>query len=87
MVLERYLPDIKSEIAHTDSKEFREALKDREVFMTDLIGRLKHWTLFFEDITVAAQTPNMPPGIGIFYPPIPIVGFGGGCGFLKKHDF
>ena len=42
MVLERYLPDIKSEIAHTDSKEFREALKDREVFMADLIGRLRH---------------------------------------------
>jgi hypothetical protein len=41
IVLERYLPDIKSEIAHTDSKEFREALKDREVFMADLIGRLK----------------------------------------------
>jgi hypothetical protein len=42
MVLERYLPDIKSEIAHTDSKEFRKELKEREVFMTDLIGRLKH---------------------------------------------
>jgi len=41
MVLERYLPDIKSEIAHTDSKEFREELEDREVFMADLIGRLK----------------------------------------------
>jgi hypothetical protein len=29
----------------------------------------------------------MPPGIGIFYPPIPIVGFGGGCGFLKNMIF
>ncbi len=42
MVLERYLPDIRSEIAHTDSKEFRKELKEREVFMIDLIGRLKH---------------------------------------------
>ena len=38
MVLERYLPDI----ANTDRKEFRKELKEREVFMADLIGRLKH---------------------------------------------
>ncbi|MGA3281167.1 MAG: hypothetical protein ABSE54_10745 [Smithella sp.] len=42
MVLERYLPDIRSEIANTDRKEFRKELKEREVFMADLIGRLKH---------------------------------------------
>jgi hypothetical protein len=41
LILERYLPDIKSEIANTDSKEFRKQLKDREVLMTDLIARLK----------------------------------------------
>jgi hypothetical protein len=42
MILERYLPDIRSEIANTDRKEFRKELKEREVFMADLIGRLKH---------------------------------------------
>lgn len=42
MVLERYLPDLESEIANTDRKEFRKELKEREVFMTDLIKRLKH---------------------------------------------
>jgi hypothetical protein len=41
LILERYLPDIKSEIANTDSKEFRKQLKDREVLMADLIARLK----------------------------------------------
>jgi len=42
MILERYLPDLKHEIANTDRKEFRRDLKDREVFMTELINRLKH---------------------------------------------
>ena len=41
LILERYLPDLKSEIANTDSKEFRKELKKREVFMIDLIARLK----------------------------------------------
>lgn len=41
LILERYLPDLKSEIANTDSKEFRKQLKEREVFMVDLIARLK----------------------------------------------
>lgn len=41
LILERYLPDLKSEIANTDSKEFRKQLKDREIFMVDLIARLK----------------------------------------------
>lgn len=42
MILERYLPDLKSEIANTDRKEFRKELKDREIFMEKLISRLKH---------------------------------------------
>lgn len=42
MILERYLPDIRSEIANTDRKEFRNDLKTREVLMADLINRLKH---------------------------------------------
>lgn len=41
LILERYLPDLKSEIANTDSKEFRKELKDREALMTDFIDRLK----------------------------------------------
>jgi hypothetical protein len=41
LILERYLPDLKSEIANTDSREFRKQLKDREIFMADLIARLK----------------------------------------------
>ncbi|MBN1380993.1 MAG: hypothetical protein JXA41_04910 [Deltaproteobacteria bacterium] len=42
IILERYLPDLKSEMANTDKKEFRKSLKEREVFMEDLINRLKH---------------------------------------------
>lgn len=42
MILERYLPDLRSEIANTDRKEFRRDLKEREVFMAELIHRLKH---------------------------------------------
>ncbi|MBP7340716.1 MAG: hypothetical protein PHG54_00685 [Smithellaceae bacterium] len=42
MILERYLPDLRQEIANTDRKEFRKELKDREVFMAELIERLKH---------------------------------------------
>jgi hypothetical protein len=41
LILARYLPDLESEIANTDSKEFRKQLKEREVFMKDLIARLK----------------------------------------------
>ncbi len=41
LILERYLPDLKIEIANTDSKEFCKQLKDREAFMVDLITRLK----------------------------------------------
>lgn len=32
-ILERYLPDLKHEIANTDRKEFRKELQEREVFM------------------------------------------------------
>lgn len=41
-ILERYLPDLRHEIANTDRKEFRQDLKERESFMTELIQRLKH---------------------------------------------
>ena len=42
MILERYLPELRYEIAKTDRKEFRKDLKEREVFMEELISRLKH---------------------------------------------
>jgi hypothetical protein len=41
LVLERYLPDLQSESANTDRTEFHKSLKEREVFMKDLIKRLK----------------------------------------------
>lgn len=41
LVLERYLPELETEMAATDSKEFRDALKERETFMIALIKRLK----------------------------------------------
>jgi hypothetical protein len=41
LILERCLPDLESEIANTDSKEFRKQLKEREVFMKGLVARLK----------------------------------------------
>ena len=40
-ILERYLLDLRIEIVHTDNREFRRALKDREVFTRTLIERLK----------------------------------------------
>ncbi|MGZ3592825.1 MAG: hypothetical protein ACXWMS_06735 [Syntrophales bacterium] len=40
-ILESYLPELEREMARTDAKEFRQQLKEREVFMTDLIKRLK----------------------------------------------
>ena len=42
VILERYLPELRYEIANTDRKEFRKDLKDRELFMEELIHRLKH---------------------------------------------
>ena len=40
-ILERYLPELETEMADTDSKDFRHALQERVVFMKDLIKRLK----------------------------------------------
>ena len=40
-VIERYLYHLQVEIAHTDKKEFREALKEREKFLNKMIDRLK----------------------------------------------
>ena len=39
--LERYYPSWRIEVVNTDDREFRRALKQREAFMKDLIGRLK----------------------------------------------
>ena len=41
-ILERYMPDLKHEIANTDRKECRKELQEREVFMAELSSRLKH---------------------------------------------
>jgi hypothetical protein len=40
-VMERYLYHLQVEIIHTDKREFREALKQRENFLKDIIDRLK----------------------------------------------
>jgi len=40
-VLERYYPALRIEIANTDDREFRRALKKREAFMKEMIDRLK----------------------------------------------
>jgi len=40
-VMERYLSHLQVEIIHTDKREFREALKQREKFMLEIIDRLK----------------------------------------------
>jgi hypothetical protein len=39
--IERYLYHLQTEIAHTDRREFREALKEREKFLKEIIDRLK----------------------------------------------
>ena len=39
-ILESYLSDLRMEIADTDSYDFRQRLKRREVFLKDVIGRL-----------------------------------------------
>lgn len=39
-VLESYLSDLRMEIADTDRKDFRDILKDRELFLKELIKRL-----------------------------------------------
>jgi hypothetical protein len=40
-ILERYHMALRVEIIHSDDREFRRALKEREAFMLDLIARLK----------------------------------------------
>lgn len=40
-ILETYLSDLRMEIADTDQMDFREGLKKRELFLKELIHRLK----------------------------------------------
>lgn len=40
-VMGHYLSHLQVEIIHTDKREFREALKQREKFMKEIIDRLK----------------------------------------------
>jgi hypothetical protein len=40
-ILERYFPNLRMEVINTDDREFRRQLKQREIFMKDLIDRLK----------------------------------------------
>lgn len=39
-VLDSYLSDLRMEIADTDSMDFREALKEREVFLKKVLQQL-----------------------------------------------
>ena len=40
-VIERYLYHLQVEIMHTDKRAFRDALKQREKFLKEIINRLK----------------------------------------------
>ena len=40
-ILERYLPDLRIELANTDDKEYRKYLKEREAFIKELLGRIR----------------------------------------------
>ena len=40
-ILGAYLSDLRMEIANTDSKDFRDDLKEREVFLKELLLRLE----------------------------------------------
>ena len=40
-VIERYLYHLQTEIIHTDRREFRDALKERENFLKGIIDRLQ----------------------------------------------
>jgi hypothetical protein len=40
-VIERYLYHLQTEIIHTDRREFRNALKEREKFLKGIIERLQ----------------------------------------------
>lgn len=39
-ILASYLSDLRMEVADTDQKDFRDGLKEVEVFLKDLISRL-----------------------------------------------
>ena len=39
-ILERYLPDLRIEVANTDDKEYRKYLKEREAFVKEFLGRI-----------------------------------------------
>ena len=39
-VIERYLDHLQVEIVHTDKREFREALKQRDRFLREIVDRL-----------------------------------------------
>lgn len=39
-ILESYLSDLRAEIADTDSMDFREPLKEKEVFLNRLLNEL-----------------------------------------------
>lgn len=40
-ILEEYVSDLRMEIAATDSKDFREALKKKEEFLKNLLEKLR----------------------------------------------
>lgn len=50
-VLESYLSDLRMEISHTDSLDYRRILRARKEFLTDLVARLS-----------AARTAATGPG-------------------------
>jgi hypothetical protein len=39
-ILESYLSDLRLEVRETDNRDFRESLKQREVFLKKLLGQL-----------------------------------------------
>ena len=39
-VLEDYISDLRMEVANTDSQEFRDDLKKKELFLKDLLSQL-----------------------------------------------
>lgn len=41
-VLRSYLSDLRMEIADTDSRDFRQSLKQRETFLDKLLSQLPH---------------------------------------------
>ena len=43
--IDRYLHDLRVEIANTDDREFRRTLKNKEVIIRNLLDRLKVMTI------------------------------------------